>query len=237
MGTIRQIVTDAYREAGIIEIESTLDADKFTEGLRRFNVLFDSLFAHELGEQLTTVNYGQSGLTNTFGKEEDYSSFIDSLYVPANHRLNLRLGAAATLYLDPNPDDGARFAIIDAGGNLATYNVIVDANGRKIESSNTVTLSTNSLNRSWFYRADTGNWVKVVDYIDGDSSPFPDEFDDFLVTLLAIRINPRHGAVTSEETVEALKRSRKQFRARYKQKKEMDSEAGLQKRPFRSRNA
>lgn len=231
MGTIRQIVTDAYREAGIIGIEETLDVDKFTEGLRRFNVLFDSLFDNELGEPLINLNYGQEGLTNTYAKNQDYASYIDNTYVPNNSRLYLNIGEAATLYLDPNPRDGARFAVVDNGGNLATYNITVNGNGRKIESASTVTLSTNGLTREWFYRGDTGNWVKVTDFIDGDSSPFPSEFDDFLTMMLAVRLNPRHGATTSTEMVEALKRSRKAFRSRYRQTQKMDSELGLYRLP------
>lgn len=235
MGTIRQIITDAYREAGIIGIEETLDADKFTEGLRRFNILFDSLFENELGEPLTTVNYGQNGLTNNFAIMEDMSSTIDDLYVPSNHRLILNISAAATLFLDPNPRDGARFAVVDNSGNLATYNVTVKGNGRKIEAASNVVLSTNNLTREWFYRGDTGNWVKVTDFVDGDSSPFPSEFDDFLSMLLAVRLNPRHGAETSAEMIEALKRSRRAFRNRYRQGREVDSELGLTRLPS-SRN-
>lgn len=235
MGTISQIITDAYREAGIIATAENLDGDRFGEGLRRLNVLFDSLFDNELGEPLTTVNYGQNSLTNNFAKMEDLSSTIDDLYVPSNHRLVFNIGAAATLYLDPNPRDGARFAVVDNGGNLATYNVTVNGNGRKIESASSVVLNTNNLTREWFYRGDTGNWVKVADFVNGDSSPFPDEFDDFLVMLLAVRINPRHGAETSAEMIEALKRSRRAFRNRYRQGREVDSELGLTRLPS-SRN-
>lgn len=231
MTTIRQIISDAYREAGITAIDETIDSDKFAEGLRRFNVLFNSLFENELGEELINYNYGQGGLTNASALVQDSSSEIDSAYVPANARLYLNLDEATTLYLPPNPRDGARVAVVDNRGNLATYNVVLNGNGRRIEGSSSVTLSTNSLTRHWFYRADTGNWVKVTDFVDGDSSPFPSEFDDFLITMLAIRINARHGAVTSPETVEAFKRSRRQFRSRYRQVKEMASEFALLKLP------
>lgn len=235
MTTIRQIITDAYREAGIIGIEETLDADKFAEGLRRFNALFNSLLDNELGQPLQNIDYGKSGLTNVFAKDEDLSQTIDSVYVPANYRIYLNIGAATTLYLHPNPHDGARLAIVDNGGNLATYNVTLDGNGRKIESAASVVLNTNSLTRQWFYRADTGNWVKIADFIDGDSSPFPEQHDDFLVLLLAFRINPRHGAQSSEEMIEALKRARRQFRNAYRQTTQKDSEPGLYRLPSNRR--
>jgi len=235
MGTINQIVTDAYREAGIIGIEEVLDADKLTEGLRRLNVLFKGLFAAELGEPLTSVNYGSLNLNNTYAQDQDASSEIDSAYVPSNTRLLLNLSAPATVYLNPNPRDGARFGVVDAAGNLASFNLTVHGNGRKIESATSVALNTNSLTGTWFYRADTGNWVKTTDFVNGDSSPLPDEFDDLLVMYLAIRINPRHGATSSEEMVEALRRLRKIFKARYAQSSEQDSEIGLHRLPSTKR--
>lgn len=228
MTTITQILTDAYRESGIIAIDDTLDADKSAEGLRVLNRMFKSLFAAELGEPLISLNYGQEGLTNTYAKDQDLKEYIDEVYVPSNSRLILNLSAAPTLYLNPNPKDGCRVGIVDAAGNLATYNVILNGNGRTIESASSVTLSTNSLNRMWFYRADTGNWVKVTDLVGADESPLPAEFDDFLTTLIALRINPRHGAESSPEMIEVLKRMRSLFRARYAQKTEKDSELALQ---------
>lgn len=228
MTTIRQIITDAYREAGILAIDETIDSDKFAEGLRRFNVLFNSLFENELGEELQDMNYGQGGLTNTYALVQDMAPVIDSGYVPPNTRLFLNLDDTATIYLPPNPHDGARFAVVDVRGNLATYPVSLNGNGRKVENAAAQSLATNSLTRSWFYRADTGNWVKVSDFVDGDNSPFPSEFDDFLSTVLAFRIHPRYGAQTAVETIEVLKRSRRQFRSRYRQTKEMGSELALQ---------
>lgn len=227
MTTIRQIIIDSFREAGIIATGDEPDADQLDESLRRLNTLYKSLFGAELGEPLNPVNYGTQGLTNSFALDEDRSSEIDSMYVPNNSRLIFNIGAATTLYLPPNPRDGARFGIIDNGGNLATYNVTVNANGRKIESGNTLTLNTNSLNREWFYRADLGNWARVIDLATGDDSPLPGEFDDFLVTLLAFRINPRYGAETNQNMIEILKRMRRLFRARYRQIEEQPSEAGL----------
>lgn len=227
MATIRQIITDAYREGAIIGIEETLDTEKFAEGLRRFNVLFDSLFDNELGEALVPVNYGINGMVNPYALGADNSAIIDDMYLPSNYRMIVNISEATTIYLDPNPRDGARVAVADNSGNLATYNLTLNGNGRKIEAAASVTLSTNSLVRQWFYRGDTANWVKVVDFIDGDSSPFPDEFDDFLVMLLAVRLNPRHGATTSPEMIEALKRSRRAFRHRYRQSKFVRSELGL----------
>ena len=227
MTTNRDIINDAYREAGITGLDENPEASMLEEALRRLNTLYKSLFGTELGEPLTSVNYGQSGLTNNFAKNEDRSSDINSTFVPSNSRIVLNIGAATTLFLPPNPRDGARFGIIDNGGNLATYNLTVNANGRKIESANSLVLNTNLVNREWFYRADLGSWTRIIDIVVDDPAPLPLEFDDLLTTMLAIRVNPRHGATTSDEMVEALKRIRRIFRARYRQVSEQNSEAGL----------
>jgi len=227
MTTIRQLIIDAYRESGIVATGEEPDADMMDEGLRRLNTLYKGLFGAELGENLTPVNYGQSGLTNNFAKNEDRSSDIDSTYVPSNSRIIFNIGAPTTLFLPPNPRDGARLGVIDNGGNLASFNVTINANGRKIENSSTVVLNTNSVNQEWFYRADLGNWAKVIDLVEGDPSPLPSEFDDLLVTMLTIRINPRHGGETSDEMIETMKRIRRLFKARYRQVAVQTSETGL----------
>jgi hypothetical protein len=227
MTTIRQIIIDAFRETGILGVDEEPDADQFAEGLRRINVLYDSLFGSELGEPLITRNYGKAGLTNVYGQAEDISLEVTSVYLPTNTRLILNLDNSATVYLDPNPRDGARIGVIDSKDNLATYNVVLNGNGRNVESTSSITLATNSLNRTWFYREDLGNWVRVSDLVAGDSSPFPNEFDDLLTTMLAFRLNPRYGAETSTEMIEVLKRMRKMFRARYRQIREEGSEPGL----------
>lgn len=227
MTTIRQIVTDALREANVVAVGGSPEADVLDEAVRRLQNLYRSLFGYELGEQMQPWTYGTNGLTNSYAKALDMSSDVDSVFVPSNIRLILNIDETSTLYLNPEPEDGARFAVIDNGANLATYNVTLNGNGRKIELTNTVTLNTNSLNREWFYRADLGNWARVTD-LDADAeSPLPAEFDDFLITLLAFRLNPRYGAKNAVEMIEVLKRMRKQFRARYRQTNEQTSEDGL----------
>lgn len=227
MTTLRQIITDSLRESGIISLGDEPEADSFQEGLRRLQVLIKSLVGHELGEPLKTLNYGRYNIEEPNAISRDVSSVINSSYVPANTRLIFNISAATTIDLPPNPKDGARIAVIDNAGNFGTYNVTLDGNGRKIEDSATVTLNTNGLTREWFYRADTGNWVRVQDLVAESESPFPQEFDDYLTILLAIRLNPRYNAETKPETLEMLNRAKRQFRARYKQETEMEVEEAL----------
>lgn len=235
MTTIRTIITDAYGEAGIIADGADPSAEQLMKALRRVNALYDSFFGAELGENLTTVNYGTSGLVNAYAISEDASPDLDSTYVPTNIRLVLNNDAATTLYLDPNPNDGARFAVVDNAGNLATYNVTVNGNGRQIESTASVTLNTNSLNREWFYRADLGNWMRIADLTEDDESPLPSAFDDLLETALALRLNPAYGAQTSQEMVDVFSRMKSLFKARYSQHREVKSEDALVCLPTRRR--
>lgn len=235
MTTIRTLITDAYGEAGIVADGADPSSEQLTKALRRLNALYDSFFGAELGENLTTVNYGTSGLTNSYAIADDDSPDLDSMYVPSNVRLILNNDAATTLYLDPNPDDGARVGIVDNAGNLATYNVTLNGNGRQIEGAASVTLNTNSLNREWFYRADLGNWARIADLTEDDESPLPSAFDDLFVTALALRINPAYGAQTSQEMADVFSRMKRLFKARYSQHREVNSEDALLYLPTRRR--
>lgn len=227
MTTIRTIITDGLRESGLIGVGEDAEGAVFDEALRRFNVLIRGLFGNELGEKLTNVSFGYAGLTNAYAILEDSSDDIIETYVSPNIRLMLNINTPYTLYLPPNPEDGARLGVVDVKGNLATYAVTINGNGRHIELASTVTLNTNSLNREWFYRADLGSWSRVTDLEAEDESPLPLEFDDLFTTMLAIRLNPRYGGNTSEELVETFKRAKKMFRSRYRQTVEKASENGL----------
>lgn len=217
MTSIRQLITDGLREAGIVEIGTSPSAEEHEEGLRQIRRLLKSLFGNELGDKLQNIGYGSSNLVNSFALAEDLSADIESAYVPANCRLIFNNDRAATLYLHPNPQDGARLGVVDSRGNLATYNIVLNGNGRKIEDGSSVILSTNDLNREWFFRADLGEWVRITDPEAEDESPLPSEFDDLLTTLLAFRLNPRYGAETSANLVETLRNIKSKFRSRYRQ--------------------
>lgn len=227
MTTIRQIIIDAFRESGIIEVGTVPEAEEYSEAFDRLEVIVKSLVGNELGDKLTAINFGDYLLDSEYAKLLDESSAINAVFIPANCRLIFNNGEEVELDLPPNPSDGNRVAVVDNADNFATYNVILKGNGRKIESAADITLSTDGLTREWFYRADTGNWVRLTDLESDDESPFPQEFDDLLILLLAMRINPRFGASTAAETVEAVRRSKVQFRSRYRQVVEQDVEDGL----------
>jgi hypothetical protein len=118
--------------------------------------------------------------------------------------------------------------VIDVAGNFATYPLTIEGNGRLIDGATSVTLNTNGFVGKYFYKADIGEWVTVpVETQLTDVWPFPVEFDDMFVIMLALRLNPRHGTTMSPESQFAFKRSKSQFQARYTQRIAQPSELGL----------
>jgi hypothetical protein len=202
------IITDAYRETNIIPMAGSPSSAQTTEALTRLNAIILTTLGYEVNDQLRELNVGG---------DYDQSEYL-SPYVPDNVRLVLNLTAARTVTLSPKPYDGQRFAILDTSGNLATYNLTIDGNGRNIEGSSTLTVSTSSTAKQWMYRADTGNWVVIEALDSSDEMPFPVEFDDYFVLMLAYRINPRYGQELTTESGDRLRNMRSRIRARYGRK-------------------
>jgi len=212
MTLLSDIIQQGYRDANIIPIGSSPSTNELAEGLKRLQVLILSVLGMEGGEKLTALPIGNNNVTEP-------SDFVPDppLYLPLNANLVCNLTEATTLYLHPKPQDGSRLGVIDASANFATYNLILNGNGRKIDGATTTTLTTNSQATQYFYRADLGDWVEITSLASSDEMPFPIEFDDLFVIMLAMRINPRNAQKISEESVMIMERSREQFRARYAQ--------------------
>lgn len=206
MSLASDIITAAYRESNLVPIVSTPSTAENTEGLRLLNNLILSTIGSEAGQELRDLN---------IGGEFDQSDFTSN-GVPDNARLILNLAAAKTLELDPQPYEGQRIAVADAGNNLTTHNLTLDGNGRRIEAAATLVLATSGMSRQWMYRADTANWVRLTGLIAADEMPFPQDFDDYFIVSLALRLNPRHGRQLAQESIAALDRQRGQIRARYR---------------------
>lgn len=206
MALASDIIQAAYRESNLIAIVATPNTNETNEALGRLNGLILSTIGNEAGEELRDLNIGGSF---------DQSSYC-SQWVPANARLILNLTAAVSYNLHPEPYEGQRLAMVDVGGNLATRNLTLTGNGRKIEGGASLVLSTNGMDRQWMFRADVANWVKLTSLASSDAMPFPTEFDDYFIVSLALRLNPRHGAALSQESQAALAQQKTQIRARYR---------------------
>lgn len=228
MTTISTIISDAFRESNLTMVGTSPTSAEETEALRLLNRVVLGLFGDKLGEPLNTLPLGRG--TNIETPELVplfFDDYITTDTVPANTRLNCNLTAATEINLDPRPDPGARFAVIDNAGNFDTYNLTVNGNGNQIETASGLTLSTANLAREWFFREDTGNWARLTDLITTDESPFPSEFDDILIIGLAFRLNPRDGAAVSPYSVERYREVLSRFQSRYRQTKEVLTDPAL----------
>lgn len=206
MALASDIIGRALRESNLTPLAGAPSANQQNEALPLLTGQLLASLGFEAGEELSDLN---------IGGEFDQSSYA-AQWVPANARLVLNLNGAKTLKLHPQPYDGMRIAVADAAGNLAANNLTLDGNGRKIEAAATLVLNVNGDTRQWLYRADTANWVKIASLLIGDTMPFPEEFDSFFVTRLAMRLNPRYGQSLSELTAAELNRSESKLRARYR---------------------
>lgn len=209
MSLVSEIIQRAYREPNIIPLGGTPNSAQTAEALSLLNTIILQTFGNEAGDPLGHINYG--------GDFDESDCITD--WVPDDTRLYLNLSAAASLDADPYPYEGQRLAFVDVAGNLATHNLVISGNGRLIEGATSITLNTNSDARQWMYRGDTGNWVRIEALEAGDSMPLSEEFDDFFITALAIRLEPLYGLTLPAESGMTFKKARQRIRARYRCRK------------------
>jgi len=227
MTLVSAIIKSAFRESNLIALSATPTSEESAEALNLLNSVVLTFIGQELGELLEDGNVGDNNVTRKEFDQGWLDSSLANSYLPPNTRVVANLTAAQTIYLPPRPFDGARFGVADPSDNLATYNLIFDGNGRKIEDAQQVVLSTDGLSREWFYRADLADWVRVTDLEEDDESPFPRQFDDILIIALATRLNPRNGSVADPQSVARYNNALKKFRSTYRQSKQMSSELAL----------
>lgn len=218
---IAEIINQAYRETNLIPIGVAVTTAEETEGLRRLQSIIKAVIGNEAGEELQAWD-----VPNIF---PNYRG-VDMTSPWENSRLMVRLTGALTVDFPGRVRDGARMAVQDMLSNFSTYNLTLDGNGHKIDGAATKVVSTSGYNAEWFFRADLGEW-KIITALDiDDEMPFPQEFDELFVALLALRLNPRHGTSTRAETAAVVTRGITRMRARYRQKMAMPSELALQVR-------
>lgn len=223
MTTAQTIVNDAYRENNIVAFGQTPDTNQSTEGLTLLNRILYSFYGDVLGEYLMDWPVPSTTRTAPVNARFPLSPADEALpddvwpYPPNNVRLVAKLSTATTVYLPFEPNDGAFVGLADAG-STASINLIIDANGRKIEGNPTLTVVPNTTTTArWMYRADLADWVRLNVLTLTDSSPLPFEFDDTLTALLAVRLAPRYGREVRETTAAVASDGYERLRKRYKQ--------------------
>ena len=227
MTTVSQIITDAYRQGNLIAKGAAPTTVEQEEGLRYLNRIVKSVFGSEAGEDLIPFPIGRGNISRPSGYPW-YNDVPDNeWFVPKNLRLMFNLENEVNVFLHPDPDDGSRFAVSDVGGNLSSFNVTVHGNGRNIDGASQIVLNTDGESGEWFYREDTGNWVKYTSLTISDQFVFPEEFDDFFITMLAIRLNPSYGVQLDPQSNAILSRTKRQMVSRYRQTIPTASELAL----------
>ena len=227
MTTVRTIVNDAFRLGNLVAIGASSTDAEAVEALRYLNRLVKSVFGAEAGENYTAIPIGSDNISRPSGYPWYDTVPDEDWFVPTNVRLVSNLDVSLNLYLHPAPDDGSRFAFVDSKGDISANPVTVFGNGHRIEGATSITINTDRADSEWFYRADIVNWLKYAPLLIDDLFPFPEEFDDFFITMLAVRLNPSYGIQIDAQADMILKRSRTQLKARYAQNKLAHSEIGL----------
>lgn len=227
MTTVYDIIKDAYRQSNLIALGVEPNQLQESEALRYLSRIVKSVFGNEMGENFESFPLGSQGVNAPQGYPWYGNTPGGDFFIPLNKRLICNLTADTVVYLHPNPEDGSRVGVIDVSKNFVTNSLTLQGNGRQIEGGFSLTLNTNSTDTEWFYRADLGNWQKVSPLAKFDTFPFPEEFDDMFILLLAFRLNPAYERDLDPQSGEILKRSRGQFRSRYHNIIPQMSEIGL----------
>lgn len=231
------IINDAFRQSNLIALGTILPDVQTQEALRYLNRLVKSVFGNEVGEQLWNIPIGRNNISRPAGYPWYNNVPDNNWFVPKNARLMLNVTSSVDIYLDPAPDDGTRFAAMDMSNDLASNPVTIIGNGRLIDGTISEVLNVNGFNAEWLYRDDIGTWMKyaplIIDPIvpTDDTFPFPEEFDDFFISMLAMRLNPEFGAAMDPQSQAILTRAAKQLKARYTQVIQTPTETALWRLP------
>lgn len=225
MSTAATIIGDAFREGNFVAVGETPTAEELTEALSRLNGYLSALFGFEAGEWLrdwfAPTTGAVSGIPLRSPRTPDGSaaqSSLDWTYPPPNSRIMLGIAEPATIYFPAQPSDGARMSCVSVG---STGLLTIHGNGRLVENAVSITEVTagDFSGRNWLYRADLGGWILLKKIAaDTEEVPLPEEFDDLLITGLAIRLAPRMGVKNIDAAIIGRHESMlKRLRLRYRQ--------------------
>lgn len=119
--------------------------------------------------------------------------------------------------------DGFRIEVADVSRTAGTSNITIARNGWQINAAaaNT-TISSNGGVARLFFRAELGDWKSVPtslalsDHVTGAAGLLPEEFDEFLPKLLALRVQGGIGQGLSDTDTAIAGEGARRLRARYR---------------------
>lgn len=214
MTTVSNIVTQSLRESNLIAVSANPTTPQANEAIARLQAVVLSVLGNEVGYVLEDWDVITDQLIT---KPSSFTQDPTDFTVPPQARLICNLTEATTLDLDPNPTDGQRVSVVDAANNFNTFNLILNGNGRLIEGVASKTLNTALTRKQWVFRSDQANWILVDPLVSASEMPFPEDFDDYFIIMLAMRLNPRYGRELTELSKVRLEQQRSQIIARYSQ--------------------
>lgn len=228
MTLVASIIKSALRETNLIPLGVEPTDDQSDEAFGLLSTIVAGVLGNEAGENMVPMPLGQNEINSPAGYPWWSNELPGNMFVPTNTRIMCNLTAAGNVNFSPRPHDGARMGVVDVSQNFDVNNFTIFGNGRSIEGDDQQTYTTAGLIREWIYREDLGNWVTVIPLDPAGSMPWPAEFDDVFIIMLAMRLNPRFGQVMHPASMEALKVGMSKFSARYKQSNsQQPSEDGL----------
>jgi len=227
MTTTYQIIVDAYRQSNLIAIGVEPTQIQETEALRYLNRLVKSVFGDEVGDPLEGFPLGKKGISRPSGYPCCGGVPTNDWFVPKNTRLMVNIDEPLTVYLHPAPEDGTRFGVVDASGDFQTNNLTLVGNGNLVDGIDQIVLDEDRFSGEWVYRQDMANWVQYAPLSLFATFPFPEEFDDYFILMLAFRLNPSYERTLDPQSQTVLQRSRRQLQARYSQVSPTRSELAL----------
>lgn len=197
MATVSEIITRAMRMNGTLADGETPSASEADDALTVYNQMQRALFGDVIGVKLEPETAATGAVR--------YGALYEA-------------GAAAvTLTCPANPKDGWRFGIVDAKGTMNTNNVTVAPNGRKFKgvAATSTVLNTASTYETYFFRADTGDWVLEADQTLTDTVYFPGDMLGGLSAMLAVTLASEYGKEATPVTAGLAKMGQDRFRQRY----------------------
>ena len=217
-----ELVLQAFREINLTPLGKALTPEQAAEGLTLLDRYITSLYGFELGEfkmDWPTPPSPTSPVSARFPLFPANQKLPSDIwpYPPANVNVLLSLVADTTIFLQQNPDDGARVSLINIGGQTV-HVLTVDGNGRLVQGASTLSGTSATLNQTkLLYRADLGDWIAIIDMVaDTESSP-PKEYDTLLELGVADRLAPRHGRSLNRTQQIEFSRLLKRLKAQYRQ--------------------
>lgn len=217
MTTVTSIIKSALRETNLIPLDVDPSQPQLDEAFGLLSTIVAGVLGNEAGENISSFPLGQEGINAPKGYPWWSNDLPGNVFLPFNTRIMCNMTAEGTVNLHPRPHDGARMGIVDVSQNFDVFPFTINGNGRSIEGEESMTYDTAGLIREWIYREDLGNWVVVIPLSPTGDMPWPPEFDDMFIIMLAFRLNPRYGQVIHPASAQALKMAMTKFSARYKQ--------------------